>query len=121
MMMKKAGAAMRQTIGETTIMPPTPAATPRPPWKPRKTDFQAPSTAATPVSAWTSMGAPSARAMRMGTAPLARSSRPTVMARPQPMARRALVPPVRPEPTVRGSVPPVRRATMTPMGSEPMR
>ena len=102
-------------------MPPTPVATPRPPWKPRKTDFQAPRTAATPVSAWTSMGAPSARATRMGTAPLATSSRPTVTARPQPIARSAFVPPVRPEPTVRGSVPPVTRATMTPMGSEPTR
>ena len=39
-------------------MPPTPVATPRPPWKRRKTDFQAPRTAATPASAWIATGAP---------------------------------------------------------------
>ena len=84
-------------------MPPTPVATPRPPWKCRKTDFQAPSTAATPVSAWTATGAPSATGDEDGHGALGDVQQAHREARRRPMARRALVPPVRPEPTVRGS------------------
>ena len=45
----------------------------------------------------------------------------TTAAHLRPSARRAFVPPVRPEPTVRGSVPPDSRATSTPIGIEPER
>ena len=41
--------------------------------------------------------------------------------RVQPIARSALVPPVRPLPTSRGSTPPVSLATRTPVGMDPMR
>ena len=61
------------------------------------------------------------RAMRTGTAPLSRSPRTTTAAHLRPSARRALVPPVRPEPTERRSGPPTRRATSAPTGMDPSR
>ena len=43
----------------------------------------------------------------------------TTAALRRPNARRAFVPPVRPEPIVRGSMPPVYWATRTPIGIDP--
>ena len=61
------------------------------------------------------------RAMTTGSAPLSRSPATTTAAHLRPRARSAFVPPVRPDPTVRGSVPCAKRATMTPTGIEPAR
>ena len=68
------------------------------------------------------MGSPvTARAMSTGSAPLSRSPTTTTAAHLRPRARRALVPPVRPEPTERRSGPPTLRATIAPTGMDPSR
>ena len=61
------------------------------------------------------------RANTTGSAPLRRSPVTTTTAHFGPRARSALVPPVRPDPIVRGSVPPAYRATSTPTGIDPAR
>ena len=100
------GAARSTAIGWMTSIVPTPVATPRPLRNPANTDQIAPATAEAPHSTSTSGSPVTIRAMTTGSAPLSRSPMTTSVARPRPSARSALVPPVRPEPTVRGSVPP---------------
>src|SRR5205085_6982490 len=95
---------------------------PRPPPKRRKTDRADPMTAAKPhATSTTASPLVTNRARRTGSAPFARSPATTTAAHFRPSARRALVPPVRPEPTVRGSGPPESLATSTPTGTEPDR
>ena len=81
----------------------------------------APATADAPHSTSTVGLSVRIRAMTTGSAPLSRSPVTTTAAHLRPRARSAFVPPVRPEPTVRGSVPWANRATMTPTGIEPAR
>ena len=103
----KTGAASTTAIGWITSIVPTPVPTPRPLRNPAKTDQIAPATAAAPHRTSTSGSPPvTQRANRTGNAPLARSPATTTAAHRGPSARRALVPPVRPEPIVRGSAPP---------------
>src|SRR5436190_8053768 len=104
-----------------TSIVPTPVPTPRPLRNPTKTDQIAPATAASPQSTSTTAEPDTYRATRTGSAPLSRSPATTTAARFRPSARSAFVPPVRPDPTVRGSTPPVTRATTTPTGIEPHR
>src|SRR5436853_6322313 len=102
-------------------MVPTPVPTPRPLRNPTNTDQIAPATAATPHAASITASPDTTRATMTGKAPFSRSPTTTTAARFRPRARSAFVPPVRPDPTVLGSVPPVRRATRTPTGIDPQR
>ncbi len=118
----KTGVASSTATGWMTSIVPTPVPTPRPLRNPAKTDQIAPATAAAPHSTSTSGSPPvTYLASSTGTTPLSRSPVTTIAARPRPSARRAFVPPVRPDPIVRGSVPPLTRATTTPIGIEPRR
>ena len=118
----KTGVAMRIAIGWMTSIVPTPVPTPRPPWNRRKIEWELPMTAA-PAHSTSASGSPLVRmrARRTGRAPFARSPMTTTAAHLRPSARSALVPPVRPDPIVRGSTPPLARATMTPNGIDPAR
>ena len=116
------GVARRTATGWMTSIVPTPVPTPRPLRNPANTDQIAPDTAAPPHSTSTSGSPPvTYRARRTGRAPLSRSPRTTKAAHLRPSARSAFVPPVRPEPTVRGSGPPDSRAARTPTGIDPAR
>ena len=117
----KTGVASRTATGWMTSMVPTPVPTPRPLRKPANTLQIAPTTAAPPHSTSMSGSPVTKRATSTGMAPFARSPSTTTAAHLRPSARRALVPPVRPEPMVRGSVPPEIRATTTPTGMDPAR
>src|SRR5688572_7500833 len=102
-----------------TSIVPTPVPTPRPLRNPANTLQMAPATAATPHSTSISGSPVTYRATRTGIAPFSRSPRTTTAAHLRPSARRAFVPPVRPDPTERRSGPPTRCATTEPTGIEP--
>ena len=99
----KTGAASRTAIGWMTSIVPTPVPTPRPLRNPANTDQIAPATAAAPHRTSTSGSPVTQRANSTGKAPFARSPATTTAAQRGPSARSAFVPPVRPEPIVRGS------------------
>src|SRR5512147_621554 len=99
----KTGVARTTASGWITSIVPTPVPTPRPLRNPANTDQIAPATALAPHRASTRGSPPVTNlARRTGRTPLSRSPDTTTAAHLRPSARRALVPPVRPEPIVRG-------------------
>ena len=100
----KTGVASRTATGWMTSIVPTPvpdaAAAPEPGEHATRSRRPPP----TPPHSTSTSGSPvTMRASSTGSAPLSRSPATTTAAHLRPSARSALVPPVRPEPTVRGS------------------